>query len=168
MSITTTEPTYSRWDSIRSGRRNDSNQGTTHVIQAVKRTADQRVFPTRRILLVEDNRDGRESMRVVLELLGHEVATAADGPDGLEKALALAPEVGLLDIGLPGMDGYQMARQLRKAFGRKIYLIAHTGYGQPEDRRRAYEAGFDAHLVKPADLNELAYLLAWLPGKSRD
>jgi len=156
-------------DQLRCLRRTgpNPNQGTTDVIKTATKANDQSVSPTRRILLVEDNRDGRETMRVLLELQGHKVAIAEDGASGLAKALAWAPEVALLDIGLPGIDGYQVARQLRFAFGRGIYLIAHTGYGQPEDRRKAFEAGFDAHLVKPVDLNELISLLAWLPGKSR-
>jgi len=145
---------------------NEPNQGATHVIETAKKATDQSVSRMRRILLVEDNRDGRETMRVLLELLGYKVCVAEDGSSGLARALAWAPEVALLDIGLPGIDGYQVARQLRFAFGRAIYLIAHTGYGQPEDRYRAFEAGFDAHLVKPVDLNELVLLLTWLPSKS--
>jgi two-component system, sensor histidine kinase len=166
---TLTQRTPGRWDSTCTGVRNaPQDRGRARVIETMKKAAEQRVSPTRRILLVEDNRDGRESMRVLLELLGHRVVTADNGFDGLARGMASAPEVAVLDIGLPGLDGYQLARQLRRNFGHTIYLIAHTGYGQPEDRRRAFEAGFDAHLVKPVDLNELAYLLTWLPGKSRD
>jgi CheY-like chemotaxis protein len=150
-----------------SGIEAKSNQGTTHVIKRSKQVTERGASPTRRILLVEDNHDGRETMRILLELVGHKVTAAEDGAAALAEALTSAPEVALLDIGLPGMDGYQVARQLRYAFGRDIYLIAHTGYGRPEDRRRAFEAGFDAHFVKPIDPAELISLLTWLPGKSR-
>ncbi len=114
---------------------------------------------SRRILIIEDNTDGRETLRTLLELLGHRVETAEDGVKGLDKALSWRPEIALIDIGLPVLDGYEVARQLRRALGHSITLIAHTGYGQPEDRRRAFEAGFEAHLVKPVDLHELFHLL---------
>jgi CheY-like chemotaxis protein len=107
------------------------------------------------ILIVEDHPDGRETLRILLELLGYEVAVAVDGPQGVQKALAEQPEVALIDIGLPNLDGYQVAEKLRARLGSKILLIACTAYGQPEDRRRALAAGFDAHLVKPLDLIEL-------------
>jgi signal transduction histidine kinase/ActR/RegA family two-component response regulator len=107
--------------------------------------------PRRRILVVEDNADAREMLRLLLELDGHEVYGAADGPGGLEAAEHLRPDVALIDVGLPGFDGYELARRLRTAVGAAIHLVALTGYGQPEDRRRAHEAGFDAHLVKPVD-----------------
>jgi CheY-like chemotaxis protein len=104
---------------------------------------------TRRILVVEDNADGRETLRLLLQLWGYQVAAAGDGPQGLHNALANPPDVGLIDIGLPGMDGYELARELRAALGSDVYLIAMTGYGQPHDRQAALEAGFDAHMVKP-------------------
>jgi CheY-like chemotaxis protein len=116
------------------------------------------------ILIVEHHPDGRETLRNFLELLGYGVDTAADGLQGVQKALAGQPEVALVDIGLPHLDGYQVAEQLRSRLGRKILLIACTAYGQPEDRRRALEAGFDAHLVKPLDLMELLEHL----GKGRE
>ena len=114
----------------------------------------------RHILVVEDNPDGRETLRVLLELLGHRVDVAADGSEGVAKALALRPEIAVVDIGLPVLDGYQVARQLRAALGRDIFLIAHTGYGQPEDRQRALAAGFDLHLVKPVEVEELSACLS--------
>lgn len=104
----------------------------------------------RRILLIEDNLDAADSLRLALELEGHQVAVAHDGPQGLERARQLTPEVVLCDIGLPDMDGYAVARALRREPGlRDAFLIALTGYAQPEDQQRALEAGFDAHLTKP-------------------
>ncbi len=113
-----------------------------------------------RVLVIEDNRDGRETLRTLLELLGHQVETAADGLEGLNRALAWRPDVAVVDIGLPRLDGYQVARQIRASLGRRIVLLAHTGYGRQEDRREALLAGFDAHLVKPMSLDELSYWLA--------
>ena len=116
--------------------------------------------PSRHILLVEDNPDVRDTLRALLELDGHQVEVAPDGTWGVELAVALQPDIALVDIGLPGLDGYQVARQVRAALnGSTMRLIAMTGYGQPEDRRRALEAGFDAHLVKPVDLEALNRLL---------
>ena len=115
----------------------------------------------RRVLMIEDYADARDSLRALLELSGHEVREAADGPTGVELALRLQPDVVLIDIGLPGLDGYDVARRIRSApQGHRIVLAAVTGYGQPEDRRRAEEAGFDAHLVKPVDPDQLTELLA--------
>jgi signal transduction histidine kinase len=113
----------------------------------------------RRVLVIEDNPDGRETLRMMLEMWGHQVEVAADGQQGVEQALALRPEVALVDIGLPLLDGYEVARRVRAELGRDIFLIALTGYGQPHDHRRAFEAGFDAHLVKPAEPEELHELL---------
>jgi CheY-like chemotaxis protein len=103
------------------------------------------------ILVVEDNRDIRDSLKSLLELLGHRVELARDGVEGVRRALELRPRVALVDIGLPRMDGYQVARRLRAAFGRDILLVAYTAYGDPDDRLRALQAGFDLHLVKPLD-----------------
>jgi CheY-like chemotaxis protein/anti-sigma regulatory factor (Ser/Thr protein kinase) len=115
----------------------------------------------RRVLMIEDYADARDSLRALLELSGHEVREAADGRTGVELALRLQPDVVLIDIGLPGLDGYDVARRIRSApQGHRMVLAAVTGYGQPEDRRRAEEAGFDAHLVKPVDPDQLTELLA--------
>jgi len=119
--------------------------------------------PPRHVLLVEDNVDGREALRALLELGGHRVDVAVDGPSGIDAARRVAPDVALIDIGLPGLNGYQVAQALRAAGGRRIRLVALTGYGQPEDRQRALDAGFDAHLVKPVDVDELTRVLADLP-----
>jgi two-component system CheB/CheR fusion protein len=119
------------------------------------------VAPARRILVVDDNVDTAESMALLLRLRGHEVDVAYDGLAALETAGSFHPEVVLLDIGLPGLDGYQVARRLRQ--GRRTagaLLVALTGYGQEEDQHRAREAGFNHHLTKPVDLPVLYELLA--------
>jgi signal transduction histidine kinase/ActR/RegA family two-component response regulator len=119
--------------------------------------------PALRILVVEDNLDGRESLRDLLEIWGHQVELAEDGSQGVEKALASHPDVALVDIGLPGLDGNEVARRIRAELSGapdRVELIAMTGYGQPEDRRRALQAGFDSYLVKPVDPAHLGRLLA--------
>jgi CheY-like chemotaxis protein len=108
------------------------------------------------ILIVEDNTDGRETLRTLLEAWGHQVEVAVDGLEGVQKALAGQPQVAILDIGLPLIDGYQVAEQLRAILGHSIFLVAYTAYSRPEDRQRAFQAGFDLHLTKPVDLDELA------------
>ena len=114
----------------------------------------------RRVLIVEDHPDARESLRLLLECWGHQVEVAADGLRGIQVALAWKPEVAIVDIGLPLLDGYEVARQLRAALDAPIRLIALTAYRTPEDIRRAHEAGFDIHLAKPADPGEIRHLLA--------
>jgi signal transduction histidine kinase/DNA-binding response OmpR family regulator len=115
-----------------------------------------------RILVVDDNLDGAESLAQYLEEIGHQVATAHDGPSALDMARVHKPTICLVDIGLPVMDGYEVARRLRQVEGMPpdLRLIAVTGYGQENDRRRSAEAGFDGHLVKPVDLDALARTLA--------
>jgi CheY-like chemotaxis protein len=113
----------------------------------------------RRVLLIEDNADVREGLRALLEEIGHCVIAAGDGEKGIEEAIANQPEVALVDIGLPRLDGYHVARRIRAALGDRIRLVALTGYGMPEDRRRAREAGFDDHLAKPATVAEIERLL---------
>ena len=110
--------------------------------------------------MIEDNRDAREGLRMLLETWGHRVEEAGDGRRGLELALASRPEVALIDVGLPGLDGYAVARGIRAApSGQGVLLVAVTGYGQPEDAERSREAGFHAHMVKPIDPDELATIL---------
>jgi PAS domain S-box-containing protein len=113
-----------------------------------------------RILLIEDHRDAVTTLRDLLELSGHEVETAYNGPDGLAIAAGFRPDVVLCDLGLPGMDGFEVANALRRdPATSSARLIAITGYGQEEDQRRSREAGFDEHLVKPVDFKELTRLL---------
>ena len=111
------------------------------------------------MLIVEDNADAREMLRVALELSGHEVHEAHDGPGGLEALLRLRPDVALVDVGLPDFDGYELARKVRAAGASAVRLVALTGYGQPDDRRQALAAGFDTHLVKPVQLEALLTLI---------
>jgi len=119
-------------------------------------------MPTHSILIVEDNDDARDALRMLLELDGHTVEAAADGAEALDIVRDKDPDVALVDIGLPGIDGYEVARRIRAGQGPRPLLIALTGYGQPEDRRRATEAGFDSLLVKPVDPAALSGLLATL------
>ena len=114
----------------------------------------------RRILVIEDNSDIRDLLRIKLRQLGHKVEAAEDGKTGLEQLLAAPPEVALVDIGLPGMNGYEIARLARQHLGDRVYLVALTGYGQSEDKEKALEAGFDVHLTKPADFVDLQNVLA--------
>jgi signal transduction histidine kinase len=109
-----------------------------------------------RTVIVEDNEDARQSLRVLLTLEGHEVHEAADGNAGIETILRVMPDVALVDIGLPGADGYEVARRVRAQLGDRIKLVAVTGYGLPEDRKKSADAGFDLHLVKPVDEEGLA------------
>jgi CheY-like chemotaxis protein/anti-sigma regulatory factor (Ser/Thr protein kinase) len=127
-----------------------------------KETIREAISRPRRILVVEDNRDGREMLRTMLELQGHEVHEAADGVSAVELVEAMRPDVAVVDIGLPGVDGYTVAERIRAAESgdRRMRLIALTGYGSETDRRRAADAGFDAHLTKPVDPQRLAQLLA--------
>jgi CheY-like chemotaxis protein len=113
-----------------------------------------------RILVVDDNRDSADSLRLLLELSGHEVVVAYSGRDGVQAAELYQPDVVLCDLGLPGLDGYGVARKLRdNPATAKARLIAVTAYGRDEDRRRSHEAGFEQHLVKPADPDALQKVL---------
>lgn len=150
------------------------NHGSTFIVRlprmavpkaAVARSADDanETRVRRRILIVEDNADARESLRGLLELSGHDVYEADDGQAAVRAALALRPEVALIDIGLPGIDGHEVARRIRtNAICNETVLIALTGYAQREDRQRSENAGFQ-HLVKSVNLNQLTQLIATLP-----
>jgi len=111
------------------------------------------------VLIIEDNPDGRETLRLLLTLLGFQVEVAADGLEGLRKGLELRPQAAVVDIGLPLLDGYQVGRSLRHGLGGKVLLIAHTAYSGPAGRERAEQAGFNSLLGKPADIDELVRLL---------
>jgi CheY-like chemotaxis protein len=119
---------------------------------------------TKRVLVVDDNLDAAATLADLLDLWGHEVRTAHDGRLALEEASRFQPHVVLLDIGLPQMDGYEVARRLREQTswsGQR--LVAVTGYGQEQDRQKSHAAGFDDHLVKPVDPNALRQLIAAIP-----
>jgi CheY-like chemotaxis protein len=114
----------------------------------------------RRILVVDDNRDAASSMSILLKVLGADVRVAFSGPDALAAVSEYQPSVVLLDIGMPGMDGYEVARRIREQPNLQgVTLIALTGWGQEEDRRRTQAAGFDYHLVKPAGIDALKSVL---------
>jgi len=123
-------------------------------------------LPPLRILVVDDNRDAAASLEMVLGELGAQVQVSHDGSSALEAFAHFAPEVVLLDIGMPGMDGYEVARALRERDPeRRTTLVALTGFGQEEARRRAHEAGCEHHLVKPAEFERLQRLLAEIAGR---
>jgi CheY-like chemotaxis protein/two-component sensor histidine kinase len=116
---------------------------------------------SRRVLIVEDDADSREMLRLALEIAGHEVFVAEDGPRGLEEAGVIRPYAVFVDIGLPGLDGYELARQLRQLpGGRDMRILAVTGYGRPEDHQRSRLSGFDFHLVKPVDASAVERILS--------
>ena len=123
----------------------------------------------RRVLIVDDNRDSADSMSMLAQSWGHEAAVANDGPAALIVAISFRPDIALVDIGLPGMNGYEVAKRLRKAApDRSLYLLAMTGYGRAADRQLALDAGFDEHLVKPADLQQLERMLAAAGARSQE
>jgi CheY-like chemotaxis protein len=115
--------------------------------------------PQRRVLIVEDSQDARNSLRTILEMAGHTVMTAEDGPRGLQQLTRAKPDVALIDIGLPSMDGYELARRARSS-GSRALLVALTGYGLSDDKNLARQAGFDAHMTKPAAVDSLLALIA--------
>jgi CheY-like chemotaxis protein len=124
----------------------------------------QGVMVTQRILIVDDNRDSADSLAKLLTMIGHDVAAAYDGEQAVQEAEKLRPNVVLLDIGMPKLNGYEACRSIRaQPWGRNMYLVALTGWGQEEDRRRTEEAGFNEHMVKPVDPDALMKLLASLP-----
>jgi DNA-binding response OmpR family regulator len=110
---------------------------------------------SRRVLVVDDNVDAADSLATLLNVMGYNVRIAYDGPEAIEAADEFLPEVALLDIGLPRLSGYDIARHVRRKRGEDVLLVAITGWGQEEDRRRAREAGFDHHFTKPADFDSL-------------
>jgi CheY-like chemotaxis protein len=126
-----------------------------------ERRGSSRASLPQRVLIVDDNRDAAESLGLLLGMLGADVRVARDGPEALEIVKGYDPAVVLLDIGMPGMDGFEVARRIRAgSASRRPSIVALTGWGQPEDRRRTKEAGFDHHLVKPADMVALQGILS--------
>jgi len=122
---------------------------------------------SRRVLLVEDNDDAREVLRDLVEMWGHQVEVAENGPKGVQLFQVLRPHVALVDLGLPGMDGFQVARRIRESEGGKdVFLVALTGYSG-DHQKKAVEAGFNLHIVKPVDPDELERLLEKLPAPER-
>jgi len=123
--------------------------------------AEHPVTSSFRILVVDDNRDSADSLSEMLKMTGNDTRTAYDGQAGVDVAGEFRPDVILLDIGLPKLNGYEACRRIRnEPWGQRIVLIAVTGWGQDEDRRRSHEAGFDRHLVKPVDPQALMTILA--------
>lgn len=117
-----------------------------------------------RILVADDNQDAAASLSILLQLEGYEVETAYDGLQAVAKATAFAPDLVILDIGMPGLNGHDAARAIRKQCTHPLRLIALTGWGQQNDRQLSQEAGFDAHLVKPVEFSTLLTLLGgWSP-----
>jgi CheY-like chemotaxis protein len=124
---------------------------------------DQNAQVFGRILVVDDNRDAAESLAKLLKTYGNATRTAFDGPEALNVAAEFLPHIVLLDIGLPHLSGYDTARRIREQpWGRDVVLVALTGWGKDEDRQRSREAGFNAHMVKPVQFDELTALLAGL------
>ena len=138
------------------------------VIEASKpqKSGGEEELPVRsalRILVVDDNRDGADSLSEMLRLMGNDTRTAYDGQQGVDMAGDFRPEVLLLDIGLPKLNGYEVCRRIREQpWGKSVVLIALTGWGQDDDRRRSREAGFDHHMVKPVHPHALMKMLAGL------
>jgi CheY-like chemotaxis protein len=149
-----------------------SGQGSEVVVRlplsrgqppAAQKPAPYRAAPagaTLRVLVADDNRDAADSLQRILALYGHEVRVAYDGRAAVQLGEEFHPRVAILDIGMPGSNGYDVARALRQRNGAQLTLVALTGWGQEADRRRASEAGFDHHLTKPVDPNALNDLLA--------
>lgn len=124
------------------------------------------VLPTRKIAIVEDNDDVRDLLRMKLSRLGHKVVTARDGIEGVKVLVDERPDLALVDLGLPGIDGYQVARQTRDQIGNEVVLVAVSGFGQPEDKRRALDSGFDEHITKPADVKDIENVLRRFPPRN--
>ena len=112
-----------------------------------------------RILVAEDNDDAAEMMQVMLQFKGHDVRVAADGVEAVDVASTFKPHIAFLDIGMPRMDGYEAARRIRELLGRRVVLVALTGWGQDDDKLRSREAGFDQHITKPPEPQLLERLI---------
>jgi two-component system, chemotaxis family, CheB/CheR fusion protein len=145
----------------------EGQPGESQQPSAPTASLDSVKLESRRMMIVDDNVDAADSMAMLLRLAGHEVEAAYDGPAALIAADTFKPEVLLVDIGLPGMDGYELARQMRlRPALTAALLVAMTGYGRPQDRREAAVAGFDHHLTKPVSLEALLAVLAGSPRRA--
>jgi signal transduction histidine kinase len=120
----------------------------------------------RNIAIVEDNTDVRDLLRLKLSRLGHRVVTARDGIEGLQVVLDERPDLALVDLGLPGMDGFAVARRVRETLGDGVVLVAVSGFGQPDDKRKAIDSGFDEHITKPADVSDIENVLRRFPPRN--
>ena len=139
-----------------------ATQSLSHVTEAAQPSG-----PSLRVLVVDDNVDSAKSLAMLLKSCGHDVRTAYDGPTGLKAVIDWQPNIVLLDIGLPGLDGFEVAKRIRQqTVLQNVVLVAMTGYGQESDRQRSHEAGFDHHLVKPADFEKVKQILATLSEKA--
>jgi PAS domain S-box-containing protein len=146
----------------------DLAQSEAHIAAKAAGTERLQGGKRLRVLIVDDNKDAAESLAMLLSFLGHEVRTASDGPRGIQEAQSLRPDLMLLDIGMPGMDGYEVARRMRQQEAtRDATIVALTGWGKDEDRRHSREAGFDQHMVKPPDLAEVEQLIKKLQNRRR-
>ena len=123
-------------------------------------------FTSRRIVIVEDNKDVRDLLALKLRRLGHEVVGVGDGIEGWQKITELRPDLAIVDLGLPRMDGFEVANRTRQELGHNVILVAVSGFGQPDDKRRALEAGFDEHITKPADVHDIESLLQRFPPRN--
>jgi two-component system, sensor histidine kinase len=135
-------------------------------INAAITLQEERALPREHlsIVLVEDQDDSREMLQLVLQTRGHSVVSASDGPEGLAAILRERPDVALVDIGLPGMDGYELAKAVRAELANSVKLVALTGYGQPADVARSSDSGFDRHVTKPLATDKLELILRELMG----
>jgi CheY-like chemotaxis protein len=139
-----------------------------HVPETARPAPASPTVPHRRILIADDVRDNADTLAMLLRALNHTVEVAYDGAEAVTLAERFRPEVGLFDLAMPMMNGFEACRQIRKQpWGKSIYMIAQTGWGQEEDRMRAREVGFDHHLLKPVESAELLDLLANLPRTPR-
>ena len=136
------------------------NEGRPVASPSETRTQPASALASLRVLVVDDNADAADSLSMLLRSFGHEVKVAYDGLEAVGAAIAFRPDVALMDIGLPKLYGYDAAKRIREALGPGVLLIAITGWGQDDDRRKSHEAGFDHHLTKPVDFNRLLALMA--------
>lgn len=144
-----------------------ASEADQHVSREMQQSVDAAMADVmRRIVIVEDNKDVRDLLLLRLRRLGHDVLDAPDGEEGLRVVLKEKPDLALVDLGLPGMDGFEVAKGVRAELGQEVVLVAVSGFGQPEDKRRALEAGFDEHITKPADVRDIESILKRFPPRN--